>query len=38
MGAVAILVIALLVWAWVDAGRVPVHDIVEPIPVPDLRR
>jgi hypothetical protein len=38
MGAVAILVIGLLVWAWVDAGRVPVRDIVEPVPVPELPR
>ncbi|GGC02177.1 hypothetical protein GCM10011494_20900 [Novosphingobium endophyticum] len=34
--AVAIPIIALLVWAWIDAGYVPVHEIVEPVAVPEL--
>lgn len=38
LGAIAILVIALLAWAWIDAGQVPVRDIVEPVAVPELPR
>jgi hypothetical protein len=34
----AILVSALLVWAWIDAGQVPVREIVEPVAVPELPR
>jgi hypothetical protein len=36
--AVAVLIAALAVWAWSDAGRVPVRDIVEPVAVPELPR
>ncbi|EHJ59125.1 hypothetical protein NSU_3962 [Novosphingobium pentaromativorans US6-1] len=36
LGAVAILVIALLAWSWIDAGREPVRDIIQPVPVPEL--
>lgn len=34
--AVAVLVIALAVWAWIDAGQVPVREIVVPVAVPEL--
>jgi len=30
----ALPVAALLAYAWVDGGREPVRDIVEPLPVP----
>jgi hypothetical protein len=31
---VAVLVIVLLAMAWLDGGREPPHEIVEPVPVP----
>ncbi|WP_255351691.1 hypothetical protein ACLIMP_12460 [Novosphingobium aerophilum] len=40
MAAVSIVVLAVVlgVWAWMDGGRSPVRDIVQPVPVPELPR
>ena len=34
----AVAVLALLVWAWLDGGRRPVREIVIPLAVPDSAR
>jgi len=36
--AVPISAVALCTYAWVDAGRRPVHDITISVPVPELPR
>ena len=38
IGLVATAILALLVWAWVDGGREPLRDIVQPVPVPEIAR
>ena len=38
MGFVALLVLALLVAAWIDGGREPVREIVQPVAVPEAAR
>ncbi|MCJ2188251.1 hypothetical protein [Novosphingobium beihaiensis] len=34
--AVSLAAVAVGTFAWVDAGRTPVHDIVQPVAVPEL--
>lgn len=34
VGAFALLVLAVLVYAWIDGGRQPVKPIRQPIPIP----
>jgi hypothetical protein len=29
---------ALLVYAWIDGGRRPLHEISQSVPVPEMRR
>lgn len=33
---VSIALVAVLAFAWVDAGRQPVRELVVPVPVPEL--
>jgi hypothetical protein len=35
LAALAILAVALLAWAWADGGREPLHEIAEPVAVPE---
>lgn len=35
---VAALVAALIGWAWVDAGKEPLHEISQPVAVPESAR
>lgn len=34
MGVLALLVLAVLAYAWIDGGREPLHDIAVPVAVP----
>lgn len=38
IGLVAIAIPILLGWAWVDGGREPLREIVQPVPVPEIAR
>lgn len=38
VGGVIVASAALLSWAWVDGGREPLREIVQPIPVPEQPR
>lgn len=38
IGLVAIVILALLGWAWVDGGREPLREIVQSVPVPEIAR
>jgi hypothetical protein len=37
-GVVAVLVLAILVYAWIDGGREPLREIAVPVAVPELAR
>ncbi len=32
---VGAILLAILAWAWISGGREPLHEIVEPVAVPD---
>jgi len=34
----SIIVLAILAWAWIGGGREPLHEITQPIPVPERAR
>lgn len=38
VGIVILGVLGLLGWAWIDGGREPLREIVQPIPVPEQAR
>jgi hypothetical protein len=38
MNGAAVLVLAVLVWAWIDGGKQPLRDIAEPVAVPGAAR
>ena len=35
LAAIAVLLVALLAWAWADGGREPLREIAELVPVPE---
>jgi len=35
---VGAILIVILAWAWIGGGREPLHEIVEPVAVPDSAR
>lgn len=38
VGILAALILGLLVYAWIDGGRVPLRDIAVPVPLPESAR
>ncbi|WP_269084044.1 hypothetical protein [Pelagerythrobacter marensis] len=38
VGALVVLVAALLVYAWIDGGEEPLRPIAEPVPLPETVR
>ena len=38
MKGIALALLALVGWAWIDGGREPMHEIASPIPVPGAAR